>query len=213
MQENQSLRTRQDNDRPGQSALAAAGPSRSGNTAATTTNSLPADFGFQMINALKEVTAAAGANGARQSNLVELYPCQMTINEYYQSLPEPWDVTIPEYGLIKELHKARFTEQQRFSGDRLSDAAWRRRFLAVVHTQRMLVADKAVALSAALDIKINILSQVVQGLNYEAQTYATLIRELERLFGGAEGEISLASADLLKGLKSVDNIIRFSQVF
>jgi hypothetical protein len=139
MQENQSLRTRQDNNRPGQSTsaavTAAAGPSRSGNTAATTTNSLPADFGFQMINALKEATAAAGVNGARQSNLVELYPCQMTINKYYQSLPEPWDVTIPEYGPIKELHKVRFTQQQRFSGDRLWYAAWRRRFLAVVHTQ------------------------------------------------------------------------------
>jgi hypothetical protein len=117
MQENQSLRTWQDNNRPGQSATAAAGRSRSGNTAATTTNSLPADFGFQMINALKEATAAAGANGARQSNLGELYPCQMTINKYYQSLPEPWDVKIPEYGPIKELHKNRFTEQQRFSGD------------------------------------------------------------------------------------------------
>jgi hypothetical protein len=127
MQENQSLRIQQNNNRPGQSASAAvmaeAGPSRSGNTAATTTNYLPADFGFQMINALKEATAAEGVNGARQSNQVELYPCQMTINKYYQSLPEPWDVTIPEYGPIKELHKVRFTEQQRFLGDRLSNAA------------------------------------------------------------------------------------------
>jgi hypothetical protein len=69
----------------------------------------------------------------------------------------------------------------------------------VVHTQRLLVADKVVALSAALDTKIDILSQVVQGLNYDARTYATLIRELERLFGGAEAEISLASADFFKG--------------
>jgi hypothetical protein len=49
MQENQYLRTWQDNDRPEQSAstaTAAAGQSRSGNTVATTINSLPADYGF-----------------------------------------------------------------------------------------------------------------------------------------------------------------------
>jgi hypothetical protein len=73
----------------------------------------------------------------------------------------------------------------------------------MVHTQRMLVADKAVALSAALDTKQEILSQVVRGLNYDARTYAAVIRELERLFGGAEAEVMLASTELFKGPKVV----------
>jgi hypothetical protein len=47
----------------------------------------------------------------------------------------------------------------------------------------MLVADKAVALSAALDKKQDILAKIVRGLNYDARTYAVLIQELERLFG------------------------------
>jgi hypothetical protein len=63
----------------------------------------------------------------------------------------------------------------------------------------MLVADKAVALSAALDKKPDILAQIVRGLNYDARTYAVQIRELEILFGGAEAEISLALVDLFKG--------------
>jgi hypothetical protein len=86
-------------------------------------------------------------------------------------------------------------------------AVWRRRFFAMVHTQRMLVDDKAVALSAALDTKQEILSQIVRGLNYDARTYAAVIRELERLFGGAEAEIMLASAELFKGPKVVLSLL------
>jgi hypothetical protein len=125
----------------------------------------------------------------------------MTMREYYQSLPHSWVVEIPEFGPIKELHKIRFGEHERFAGDCLLYTAWRRRFWAMVHSQRMLVADKAVALSAALDKKQDILAQIVRGLNYDARTYGVLIRELERLFGGAEAEILLASVDLFKGPK------------
>jgi hypothetical protein len=77
---------------------------------------------------------------------------------------------LTEYGPVKELHKVKFTEK--FAGDRMGYAVWRRRCFAMVHTRRMLVADKAVALSAALDTKQEILSQVARGLNYDARTYA-----------------------------------------
>jgi hypothetical protein len=144
-------------------------------------SSLPpgaADFGYQMLSVLREATSAA-TGGPRATQLVEDYPCMMTMREYYQSLPQSWVVEIPEFGPIKELHKIRFGEHERFTGDYLSYAAWRRRFRAMVHSQRMLVADKAVALSAALDKKQDILAQIVRGLNYDARTYAVLIRELE----------------------------------
>jgi hypothetical protein len=159
------------------------------------------DVGMQMIQALSDATAAAGGGPHSQNNLVEEYPCGMTMIEYYNSLPEPWDVALTECGSVKELHKVKFTEK--FSGDRMGYAVWRRRFFTMVHTQRMLVADKAVALSAALDTKQGILSQVVRGLNYDTRTYAAVIRELERLFGGAEAEVMLASTELFKGLKVV----------
>jgi hypothetical protein len=169
------------------------------------------NVGMQMIQALRDVTAAAGGGPNRQNNLVEEYPCGMTMREYYDSLPEPWDVELIEYGPVKELHKVKFTEK--FAGDRMGYAVWRRRFFAMVHTQRMLVADKAVALSAALDTKQEILSQIVRGLNYDARTYAAVIRELERLFGGAEAEIMLASTELFKGpkvvLSSLDSVRTF----
>jgi hypothetical protein len=154
-----------------------------------------------MLSVLREATSAA-TGGPRATQLVEDYPCMMmTMREYYQSLPQSWVVEIPEFGPIKELHKIRFGEHERFAEDRLLYAAWRRRFRAMVHSQRMLVADKAVVLSAALDKKQDILAQIVRGLNYDARTYAVLIRELERLFGGAEAEISLALVDLFKGPK------------
>jgi hypothetical protein len=63
------------------------------------------------------------------------------------------------------------------------------------------VGGKAVALSAALDLKQENLKNIVRGLNYDARTYAILIRELKRLYGGAEAEINLASAELFKGPK------------
>jgi hypothetical protein len=65
----------------------------------------------------------------------------------------------------------------------------------------MLVADKALALSAALDTTKEDLNAVMRGLNYDAATYAALIRELERLYGGAETEVTLAAAELFKGGK------------
>jgi hypothetical protein len=119
------------------------------------------DVGMQMIQALRDATAAAGGGPHRQINLVEEYPCGMTMREYYDSLPEPWDVALTEYRPVKELHKVKFTEK--FAGNQMGYAVWRRRFFSMVHTQRMLVADKAVALSAALDTKQEILSQVVRG--------------------------------------------------
>ena len=146
---------------------------------------------LQIIEALRDATAAARGGTNRQNKLIEEYPCGMTMTEYYDSLPEPWDVEILEDGPVKELHKVKITDK--FAGDRMGYTIWRRRFFAMVHTQRMLVSDKAVALSAALDTKQEILSQVVRGLNYDARTYAAVIRELERLFGGAEAEVMLAS--------------------
>jgi hypothetical protein len=109
-------------------------------------SSLPlgaADFGYQMLSVLQEATSPA-TGGPRATQLVEDYPCMMTMREYYQSLWQSWVVEIPEFGPIKEFHKIRFGEHERFTGDRLSYAACRRRFRAMVHSQRMLVADKAV---------------------------------------------------------------------
>jgi hypothetical protein len=72
----------------------------------------------------------------------------------------------------------------------------------MVHNQRMLVADKALALFAALDTTNQDLAVILRGLNYNAATYAALIRELERFFGGAETKVALAAADLFKGAKA-----------
>jgi hypothetical protein len=83
----------------------------------------------------------------------------------------------------------------------------------MVHNQRMLVADKALALSAALYTMNQDLDAILRCLNYNAALYAALIRELECLFGGAETEVALAAAELFKGAKvqirSLDSVRSF----
>jgi hypothetical protein len=155
------------------------------------------DMQMQMFNAFKDV-CTADSGSVRLNLLNEEYPDGMSCEEFYDSLEKPWNIRIPEYGKIKELYKVG-AHVSKFTGDRLSYASWRRNFFAMVHNQRMLVADKALALSAALDTTKEDLNDVMRGLNYNGAMYATLIRELERLYGGAE------AAELFKGGKNPVN--------
>jgi hypothetical protein len=66
----------------------------------------------------------------------------MSCDEFYDSLEKPWNIRIPKYGKIQELYKVG-AHVSEFTGDRLSYAFWRRKFFAMMHNQRMLVADKA----------------------------------------------------------------------
>jgi hypothetical protein len=69
----------------------------------------------------------------------------------------------------------------------------------MVHSQRMLISDKALALSTALDKKVDLLGNLIRGLHYDPMTYTILIAELERLYGGANQEIATTALDLFKG--------------
>jgi hypothetical protein len=62
---------------------------------------------------------------------------------------------------------------------------WRHRFIATVCSQRMLISDKAFALSTALDKKVDLLGNMIRGLHYDPTTLPILIAELERLYGGS----------------------------
>jgi hypothetical protein len=42
---------------------------------------------------------------------------------------------------------------------------------------------------------------MIRGLHYDPTTYAILIAELERLYGGADQEIAATALDLFKGAK------------
>jgi hypothetical protein len=65
----------------------------------------------------------------------------------------------------------------------------------------MLISDKALALSTALDKTVDLLGNMIRGLHYDPTTYAILIAELERLYGGADQEIATTALDLFKGAK------------
>jgi hypothetical protein len=86
-------------------------------------------------------------------------------------------------------------------GDRLNYPVWQRRFIATVHAQKMLISDKVLALSTALDSKSETLGPLIRSLHYDPPTYAKLISELERLFGGADQVIAYTAAELFKGQK------------
>jgi hypothetical protein len=79
---------------------------------------------------------------------------------------------------VKDLNK------DKFAGDRMNYPVWRRRFIATVRSQQMLISDKALALSTALDKKIDLLGNMIRGQHYDSTTYTILIAELERLYWG-----------------------------
>jgi hypothetical protein len=85
--------------------------------------------------------------------------------------------------------------------------------MATVHSTRMLISDKALALTMALDKKIPTLENMIRGLHYDPKTYASMIAELEQLWGGPDKEIATTAVELLKGAKvqmnSLDSVRAF----
>jgi hypothetical protein len=83
--------------------------------------------------------------------------------------------------MVKEYYKVKDSNKDQFAGDIMNYPVWRQRFIATVNSQRMLISDKALALSTTLDKKVDFLGNMIQGLHYDPTTYTILIAELERL--------------------------------
>jgi hypothetical protein len=112
------------------------------------------DVGMQLFQVLRDATSTAGGGGfGPGAKLIEEYPDRHTMRTFYRSLVQPWDIIPPETGPVKEYYKVRDANKDQFAGDRINFPVWRRRFLATVHSSRMLISDKALALSMALDKK------------------------------------------------------------
>jgi hypothetical protein len=157
---------------------------------------------MQLLQVLRDATSNAGGTFSRGgTKLIEEYPDGHTMRTYYRSLQKPWDILAPETGPVKEYYKVRDTNKGQFAGDRINFPVWRRRFIATVHAKRMLISDKALALSMALDKKNDTLAALIRGLHYDATTYAGMIAELERLWGGPDQEIAMTVTELFKGGK------------
>jgi hypothetical protein len=143
----------------------------------------PSDVGSQLLQVLREGAGGTGY-GNMNTQLTEDYPEGHTIRTFYTSLADPWSIIPPDSGPVKEYYKVKDANQDKFSGGRLSYPVWRRRFIATVHSQRMLILDKALALSTALDRKNETLGAMIGGHHYDPTTYKGLIGELKRLYGG-----------------------------
>jgi hypothetical protein len=110
------------------------------------------DVGMQLLQVLRDATSTAGGGGfGAGTKLIEAYPDGHTMRTFYKSLVQPWDIIPPETGSVKEYYKVRDANKHQFAGDRIKFPVWRRRFLATVHSSRMLISDKGLALSMALD--------------------------------------------------------------
>jgi hypothetical protein len=155
-----------------------------------------------LLQVLRDATSTAGGGGfGAGTQLVEEYPDGHTMRTFYKSLVQPWDIIPPETGPVKEYYKVRDANKDQFAGDRINFPVWRRRFWATVHSSRMLILDKALALSMALDKKNDTLASMIRGLHYDPITYAGITAELERFWGGLDQEIATTAADLFKGSK------------
>jgi hypothetical protein len=153
---------------------------------------------MQLLQVLRDATSTAGGGGfGAGAKLIEEYPNGHTMRTFYKSLVQPWNIIPPETGPVKEYYKVRDANKDQFAGDRIIFPVWRRRFLATVHSSRMLILDKALALSMALDKKNETLALMIRGLHYDAG----IIAELERLWGGPDQEIATTAADMFKGSK------------
>jgi hypothetical protein len=159
-------------------------PARDSVSSNFTASSGPSDVRSQLLQVLREAAGQGTGYGNRNTQLTEDYPDGHTVRTFYMSLADPWSIIPPDSGPVKEYYKVKDANQDKFSGDRLSYPVWRRRFIATVHSQRMLIWDKALALSTALDRKNETLGAMIGGLHYDPTTYAGLIAELERLYGG-----------------------------
>jgi hypothetical protein len=97
-----------------------------------------------LLQVLREATANSleGGRFSRDIKLNEEYPDGHTLRTFYRSLNKPWDVLPNEQGQIKEYYKVKDANQEKFAGDRLCYPIWRRRFIATVHTTKMLYPTK-----------------------------------------------------------------------
>jgi hypothetical protein len=128
--------------------------------------------------------------------LIEEYPDGHTFRTFYHSLTTLWDVLPPDQGMVKEYYRVKDSNKDQFAGNRMNYPVWRQRFIATVHSQRMLISDKALAWSTALDNKVDLLGNMIRGLHYDPTTYAILIAELERLYRRADQELTTTALDL-----------------
>jgi hypothetical protein len=93
--------------------------------------------------------------------LFEEYQDGHTEQTFYHSLTTPWDVLPPDQGMVKEYDKVKDSNKHQFAGNMMNYPVWRRRFIATVHSQQMLISDKALALSTALDKNVELLGNMI----------------------------------------------------
>jgi hypothetical protein len=104
--------------------------------------------------------------------------------------------------MVKEAHKIKFGSTTLFDGTREMYSFWRTKQIAAVHGQKMTIANKALAVVDALDLKTSqTLKDLVRLLQYDATTYINLLRQLERYFGGKGSDLAISATALIHGKK------------
>ena len=105
---------------------------------------------------------------------------------FYHSLPAPWNVVphspaTPSDDYIKYVQKGRVIM---FDGKIASYSQWRDKFIQSFHVKRTSPSNKALALQASLDTKVQYLNLLATTTLATAEGYKALIEELEAQYGG-----------------------------
>lgn len=122
---------------------------------------------------------------------------EITIDEYYMSLPNKWAIIPNKSGPILQPYKVRDSSSAQFTGKRFDFEAWRARNKVSIMQQRMPVEQKAYALMQTIDYRNDPqLASYCRAMRYDCMSFRRFLFVLERNYGGEE-------LDLTEGYNSV----------
>ena len=106
---------------------------------------------------------------------------QRVTDTRYLDLPQPWNIAISEYDPRLDQYQCQAIFKPVFKGDHVQYFRWRENYISMIHNVPMRDTDKTTMLKHCLQGRAERLAGRV-GAEYNS--YAALIKDLEKTFGG-----------------------------
>jgi hypothetical protein len=131
----------------------------------------------------KAVTPTVAAR-ARPENepIEEEYGLDRSQDRYFGDFPGPWKVRPPTTGPVREFNKTK--DPTRSLGSQEDYEPWRRQMIAAVHSKKMPISKKCIAITAQMDPKTQELKHIMSVIKYNASSYKLFIELLENEYAG-----------------------------
>jgi len=138
----------------------------------------------QVTSGMTKLLGLLGLEGAGEDEVddPEEYPPDQW---YIDNLPYPWNVAPKSKKRGADL--TRIVTQAKvepFSGGQDCYFQWRNKVLGYLHKSPGAITAKMLALTALLDIQDPVLKKMIPDETFSARSYATLLHNLERVYGG-----------------------------